>query len=460
MTNAYRKLMETVFVPEGLNERVLLSAREAERAGNQPKRLARPRRVRPILRTAVCGACALALVLGSLSLPRPASVPDDGGAPVQDGGTVPAPILSFGLTACAAQAETPYVPGPNGGIAFQAGEGMANPGEGSFTGCLFQITGQNIETVSLSIDRGGLYRYVLHENLTDAEIDGFRQAMAEGRMATAAISQTDDGMWYMPEMTALGQTVREDYDPAVRYGFWLSPEEMSYNTGMDMTAETEADIDRFDGAELTVSAAFTDGAEQTRTYRLSSGRLRIEKQITGGLTLLPQLAGDDEAYVYGLYAEDQASGRYFRWPVEGSNQVSMSYPFGSREKTFVNVNENGEEEPVTTTLVHNGIDIPAPAGTPILAAADGTVTESGYDPKEGNYVVLDHGNGLRSKYAACQEITVSEGAAVTAGQEIALAGSTGLSTGPHLCFQVWQDGEAQNPVAYFDSAVRDTLEAA
>ena len=75
----------------------------------------------------------------------------------------------------------------------------------------------------------------------------------------------------------------------------------------------------------------------------------------------------------------------------------------------------------------------------------------------GNYVILDHGEGLQTVYASCQESTVSQGDTVSAGETIALAGATGRATGSHLCFQVWEDGEAQNPVAYFDSAVRDTL---
>ena len=106
-----------------------------------------------------------------------------------------------------------------------------------------------------------------------------------------------------------------------------------------------------------------------------------------------------------------------------------------------------------------GIDIPAEKGTPILAAADGTVTEIGFDTQRGNYIVLDHGGGLETLYGQCRDIldTLAEGDTVSAGEMIAAVGSSGMSTGPHLHFEVLQDGEPQNPVAYFDSAVRDTL---
>lgn len=456
MKNNYQKTLENISVPAGLNDRVLQTARNQTRtAGVSASRAARRR---PVLRAAVCAACALTLVLGTVRLrpmtqdgTNPSRTPE-GGAPV----TAVAPVFSFGLTAYAAGGET-YAPGPNSGIAFRAGEGCVTLDGGNYTGLLFRVTGENIETVSLSIDRGGLYRYKLHENLTDGEMAAFRKAMEDGSMAVAAISQTDEGMWYMPEMTALGQSAREDYDPEMSYGFWLSPEEMTTGSGLGMTIEEQMDIDYFDGAVLTVTAAFSGGTEQTRTYQLSSGPLRVDQYVTGGLTLLPQLAGDGEPYVYGLYATDVGASRWLRWPVEGTNTISASFPFGSWDRTFVNENEDGEEEIEERTITHNGIDIPAAAGTSVLAALDGTVMETGFDQDRGNYVVVDHGDGLETVYAACQEVTVSQGDRVSAGEEIALVGRTGMSTGPHLCFQVWEDGEAQNPVAYFDSDVRDTL---
>ena len=165
-------------------------------------------------------------------------------------------------------------------------------------------------------------------------------------------------------------------------------------------------------------------------------------------TLLPALAGDNEAYIYGVYAESETEGRYFLWPVQGANTVRTSNSFGGRWQP------GGQSQ-----VFHYGIDIPAEKGTPILAAADGTVTEIGFDTQRGNYIVLDHGGGLETLYGQCRDIldTLAEGDTVSAGEMIAAVGSSGMSTGPHLHFEVLQDGEPQNPVAYFDSAVRDTL---
>ena len=86
------------------------------------------------------------------------------------------------------------------------------------------------------------------------------------------------------------------------------------------------------------------------------------------------------------------------------------------------------------------------------------MTETGFDPERGNYLLIDHGNGLTTLYAACKEVDVSKGDAVKAGDEIAALGSTGASTGPHLHFEVRQDGEAQNPTAYFNADVRAQLQ--
>lgn len=96
---------------------------------------------------------------------------------------------------------------------------------------------------------------------------------------------------------------------------------------------------------------------------------------------------------------------------------------------------------------HYGVDISAPSGTPIRAAADGVVVFAGWRRAYGNTVIVDHGNGLATLYAHCSRILVSEGEVVKQGQVIALVGSTGLSTGPHLHFEVRRDGEPINPLA-------------
>ena len=97
---------------------------------------------------------------------------------------------------------------------------------------------------------------------------------------------------------------------------------------------------------------------------------------------------------------------------------------------------------------HRGIDIPAPEGTPILAAHSGTVMISGWNDSYGNTVLLDNGAGLSTRYAHMTATAVSAGEAVAAGQIIGYVGSTGDSTGNHLHFEVKADGALVDPLLY------------
>lgn len=95
---------------------------------------------------------------------------------------------------------------------------------------------------------------------------------------------------------------------------------------------------------------------------------------------------------------------------------------------------------------HRGTDIPAPEGTPILAAHSGTVIISGWNNSYGNQVLLDNGAGLSTRYAHMTAAAVSAGETVTAGQVIGYVGNTGDSTGFHLHFEVMQNGVRVNPL--------------
>ncbi|MFV0363128.1 MAG: murein hydrolase activator EnvC family protein [Suipraeoptans sp.] len=130
--------------------------------------------------------------------------------------------------------------------------------------------------------------------------------------------------------------------------------------------------------------------------------------------------------------------------VTGSGQFSHPLP-GSRVTSGFGYRTNpiyGGQE------FHKGIDYAAPSGTPIYAAEAGTVTVSGYGPSTGNWIAINHGNGLLTYYFHCSALYVNVGATVTRGQNIAAVGSTGDSTGPHLHFQVMQNGSAVNPLYY------------
>jgi murein DD-endopeptidase MepM/ murein hydrolase activator NlpD len=94
---------------------------------------------------------------------------------------------------------------------------------------------------------------------------------------------------------------------------------------------------------------------------------------------------------------------------------------------------------------HSGLDFPGAFYTPIMATAPGVVSFTGVRSGYGNTVEVDHGNGFKTRYAHLQAASVRVGQRVAIGQRIAAMGSTGRSTGPHLHYEVWVNGRAQNP---------------
>lgn len=123
------------------------------------------------------------------------------------------------------------------------------------------------------------------------------------------------------------------------------------------------------------------------------------------------------------------------WPVQGHNRISS--PYGYRTHPIFG-----------TRLYHAGLDIPAPTGTPITAAADGIVIFAGWQGGYGNCVMISHGNGLVTLYAHNSSLSVLVGDYVTKGETLALCGSTGYSTGPHLHFEVRVDGSTVDPMGW------------
>ena len=124
-----------------------------------------------------------------------------------------------------------------------------------------------------------------------------------------------------------------------------------------------------------------------------------------------------------------------RWPLANVAHAVGS-PFGARGPR-----------------AHEGIDLPAPTGTPVLAAADGQVVYAGNGIRGyGNLVVLQHPGDLLTVYAHNSELFVTAGQAVRAGERIALVGQTGRATGPHLHFEVRQGQIPRDPMPYLTSS--------
>ncbi len=123
------------------------------------------------------------------------------------------------------------------------------------------------------------------------------------------------------------------------------------------------------------------------------------------------------------------------WPVHGG----LSSPFGTRPHPRTGI-----------PTFHSGVDIRSPQGTPVKATADGIVSVSGWAGGNGNVVVIEHGKGFTSAYAHNTKILVRVGQKIKRGDTIALSGSTGMSTGPHVHYEVWKGGVHVNPIQYLE----------
>jgi murein DD-endopeptidase MepM/ murein hydrolase activator NlpD len=133
---------------------------------------------------------------------------------------------------------------------------------------------------------------------------------------------------------------------------------------------------------------------------------------------------------------EKYSGGIFIWPVDQRQSTSSGWEWRinpiSKKREF-----------------HNGLDIPAPRGTKIFAASGGTVVKAAWYGGYGNCVIINHGGGVMTLYGHCNSLNVKEGQSVKQGDTIAFVGSTGYSTGNHLHFTVYENGNtAVNPWNY------------
>ncbi len=155
----------------------------------------------------------------------------------------------------------------------------------------------------------------------------------------------------------------------------------------------------------------------------------IDSSIRVGQKIHIRITDLSEENMQKVLIARNLSGR-FMWPARGrvSDQFGWRVHPITRRKNF-----------------HKGLDIAAPTGTEIKAARSGRVVFAGALKGYGNIVILDHGGGLKSRYAHCSKLHVKRGEHVRQGQRIADIGATGMATGPHLHFEIRRQGDPLNP---------------
>jgi len=196
---------------------------------------------------------------------------------------------------------------------------------------------------------------------------------------------------------------------------------------------------------LAVRASRVDDL-QTRLSRLSGQEERIHalaarlQEAEGRYDRIRELFGADTGRVASeLWLPPSGGGERSQRDSDGKSTLPTSWPLTDRG--FVT-------QPLLQgdATSHEGLDIAVPSHSYIRAAGPGEVVEVGRDSVYGNYVVLDHGSGYRSLYGHASETLVEQGERVRRDEVIALSGSTGRSTAPHLHFEIQHDGKPVDPL--------------
>lgn len=181
---------------------------------------------------------------------------------------------------------------------------------------------------------------------------------------------------------------------------------------------------------------------------------RIEAAM--GITITPENQSNaDNIYNIVLYGTATGTGDWFPGAdVPFISADGFCSPVGANWESIVTSEFGYRRDPFTgETRGHSGMDLAVPTGTPVRAALPGTVTVSQYNAGGyGYYVMIDHGNGLSTLYGHNSRLLAQVGQTVEAGDIIALSGSTGRSTGPHLHFEVRVNGKQTDPRAYLPTA--------
>ncbi|NJN23911.1 MAG: peptidoglycan DD-metalloendopeptidase family protein [Acaryochloridaceae cyanobacterium RL_2_7] len=230
-----------------------------------------------------------------------------------------------------------------------------------------------------------------------------------------------------------------------------------YEADRETLVSLKADADRINNQKLAVetqkneialllqqlNAQKTQFEEQTKAQRELVLRLNTDRRaLEAAASQLDRDSKSLSVLIQQRVALRSASPNGST-PIPGTGQMilptqgSVTSPFGWRTHPVLG-----------TSRFHAGLDVGAEEGTPIVAADSGTVIVSEWYGGYGNAIIIDHGNDITTLYGHCSQLYVPVGENVQKGQLIAAVGSTGLSTGPHLHFEVRVKGEPSDPVAY------------
>lgn len=243
---------------------------------------------------------------------------------------------------------------------------------------------------------------------------------------------------YIEQLSAYDRKMLDQYVATTKY---VELCKQQLEADKEVLEEAKTDVEK---EKAAVEELISEKEQQITSYSYDiSNKEQAIKEYEADIAEQNQIIKDLEAAVA---AERQAiydashpkityDGGVFAWPAPSYTRISDEY--GERIHPILG-----------TKQFHNGLDMAAPGGSPILAAYDGEVVAASYSSSMGNYIMIDHGNTLYTIYMHASALYVKKGDVVAKGQQIAAVGSTGRSTGNHLHFSVRLNGSYVSPWGY------------
>lgn len=226
-----------------------------------------------------------------------------------------------------------------------------------------------------------------------------------------------------------------------------------------LAAEVLAPLKKVEQRQIAMAVKVRQAAEQryamtvahVRRLGITPERFAARMPAMGG----PFEAADSVEAEADLRADMQFRSLFMTWKkLDSLEQGVIAIPSAQPvERLAFTSNYGVRADPFRgTAAMHAGVDIPGPTGTPIYATADGIIDRAERSGGYGNLVEINHGKGIQTRYGHLSKILVAPYTRVRRGQLIALMGSTGRSTGPHLHYEVRIDGHAVNPIPFLQTA--------
>jgi murein DD-endopeptidase MepM/ murein hydrolase activator NlpD len=204
---------------------------------------------------------------------------------------------------------------------------------------------------------------------------------------------------------------------------YLSAQFLEMKDTMQSLRQAERDFRKLFGVKSKTTVLEATDPADTGSLDMEVLREQIEASMRSVTDIRKYIAEQKD-----LYLATPAG-----WPVSGT----LSSPYGNRH------------HPVhDETRFHTGVDISVPSGSEVKATAEGIVSFAGWTEHSGNVVVVEHGHGFSTAYAHGRKALVRVGQRVVRGEPIALSGSTGVSTGPHVHYEIWRNGRHTDPAPF------------